>query len=268
MPSAELLPAAVLKRKAVVYIRQSTQAQVQTNLESQRRQYELVDVARQRGFHDIEVIDDDLGRSASGMVARPGFERLVAWLCAGEVGAVLCFDASRLARNGRDWHHLLELCGLVEARVIDLDGVYDPCRPNDRLLLGMKGSISEFELGVLRARMLDAARAKARRGELRISVPIGYIWHREIGLGFDPDLRIQEVVRLIFARFRQLGSARQVLLSMLAEQVHFPRPSDGKRLVAFEWTPIRYRNVISVLKNPLNGTASPWGAAASPEGRW
>src|SRR5467141_4956369 len=151
MTSADLIPAAVLKRKAVVYVRQSTRAQVQTNLESQRRQYELVDVARQRGFHDIEVIDDDLGRSASGMVARPGFERLVAWLCAGEVGAVLCFDASRLARNGRDWHHLLELCGLVEARVIDLDGVYDPCRPNDRLLLGMKGSISEFELGVLRA---------------------------------------------------------------------------------------------------------------------
>ena len=118
------------------------------------------------------------------MVARPGFDRLVAWLCAGEVGAVLCFDASRLARNGRDWHHLLELCGLVNARVIDLDGVYDPCRPNDRLLLGMKGSISEFEIGIIRARMLDAARAKARRGELRISVPIGYIWHREMGLDF------------------------------------------------------------------------------------
>ena len=187
MTNADLLPAAVLKRKAVVYVRQSTPAQVQSNLESQRRQYELVDVARRRGFRDVEDIDDDLGRSASGMVARPGFERLVAWLCAGEVGAVLCCDASRLARNGRDWHHLLELCGLVEARVIDLDGVYDPCRPNDRLLLGMKGSISEFELGVLRARMLDAARAKARRGELRISVPIGYIWHREIGLGFDPQ---------------------------------------------------------------------------------
>lgn len=259
MTSAELLPTAVLKRKAVVYVRQSTQAQVQTNLESQRRQYELVDVARRRGFRDVEVIDDDLGRSASGMVARPGFDRLVAWLCAGEVGAVLCFDASRLARNGRDWHHLLELCGLVEARVIDLDGVYDPCRPNDRLLLGMKGSISEFELGVLRARMLDAARAKARRGELRIGVPIGYIWHREIGLGLDPDLRIQEVVRLIFARFRELGSARQVLLSMTADQVHFPRPSDGKKLVAFEWTPIRYRNVISVLKNPFHAGAYAYG---------
>jgi len=259
MTSADLLPAAVLKRKAVVYVRQSTQAQVQSNLESQRRQYELVDVARRRGFRDIEVIDDDLGRSASGMVARPGFERLVAGLCAGEVGAVLCFDASRLARNGRDWHHLLELCGLVEARVIDLDGVYDPCRPNDRLLLGMKGSISEFELGVLRARMLDAARAKARRGELRIGVPVGYIWHREVGLGFDPDRRIQNTVRLIFARFRELGSARQVLLSMTKDQVHFPRPSDGKKLVAFEWTPIRYRNVISVLKNPFYAGAYAYG---------
>ena len=193
------------------------------------------------------------------MVARPGFERLVAWLCAGEIGAVLCFDASRLARNGRDWHHLLELCGLVEARVIDMDGVYDPCRPNDRLLLGMKGSISEFELGVLRARMLDAARAKARRGELRISVPVGYLWHREIGLGFDPDLRLQEVIRLIFARFRELGSARQVLLSLRADGVHFPRPSDGKKLVTFEWTPIRYRNVITVLKNPFYAGAYAYG---------
>src|SRR5271157_2418497 len=192
MTGADLLPATVLKRKAVVYVRQSTQTQVQTNLESQRRQYELVDEARRRGFRDVEVIDDDLGRSASGTMARPGFDRLVAWLCAGNVGAVLCFDASRLARNGRDWHHLLELCGLVGARVIDLDGIYDPCRPNDRLLLGMKGSISEFELGVLRARMYDAARSKARRGELRISVPVGYVWHREMGLGFDPDLRLQE----------------------------------------------------------------------------
>lgn len=240
MTNCDLLPATVLKRKAVVYVRQSSQSQVQNNLESQRRQHDLVEEARRRGFRDVEVIDDDLGRSARGMVERPGFDRLVAWLCAGEVGAVLCFDASRLARNGRDWHHLLELCGLVDARVIDLDGVYDPCRPNDRLLLGMKGSISEFELGIIRARMLDAARAKARRGELRISVPIGYVWHREVGLDFDPDLRLQEAIRQIFARFRKLGSARQVLLSMRADQIHFPRPSDGKRLVSFDWTPIRY----------------------------
>jgi DNA invertase Pin-like site-specific DNA recombinase len=259
MTDADLLPPDVLKRKAVVYVRQSTQAQVQLNLESQRRQYELVDEARRRGFRDVEVIDDDLGRSASGTVARPGFEKLVAWLCAGEVGAVLCFDASRLARNGRDWHHLLELCGLVEARVIDLDGVYNPCRPNDRLLLGMKGSISEFELGVLRARMFDAARAKARRGELRICVPIGYVWHREIGLSFDPDMRTQEAIRVIFNRFRQLGSARQVHLSLRADGFDFPRPSDGKRMISFEWTPIRYRNVISALRNPFYAGAYAYG---------
>lgn len=251
MTSSEPIPPAILKRKAVVYVRQSSPSQVLINLESQRRQYNLVEVARQRGFRDVEVIDDDLGRSAGGTVARPGFDRLVAWLCARKVGAVLCFDASRLARNGRDWHHLLELCGLVEARVIDLDGVYNPCRPNDRLLLGMKGSISEFELGILRTRMLDAARSKAGRGELRISVPFGYIWHRDVGLGLDPDRRLQEVIRLIFARFRELGSARQVMLSMTADRIHFPRPSEEGGMASFEWRPIRYRNVITALKNPF-----------------
>ncbi len=115
----------------------------------------------------------------------------------------------------------------------------------------MKGSISEFELGVLRARMIDAARSKASRGELRLSVPFGYIWHREAGLGLDPDLRLQEVIRLIFARFRELGSGRQVLLSMKADQIHFPRPSDEGRMTSFDWMPIRYRNVIAVLKNPF-----------------
>ena len=122
MTNSDLLPAAVLRRKAVVYARQSTQSQVQTNLESQRRQYDLVAQARRLGFAQVEVIDDDLDRFASGIVDRPGFDRLVAWLCAGEVGAVLCFDANRLARNGCDWHYLLELCGLVEAQVIDPDG--------------------------------------------------------------------------------------------------------------------------------------------------
>ena len=169
--NGEILPAAILHRKAMVYVRQSTQTHIKPNTEGRRRQYELVEVARGRGFRTVEVIDDDLGRSASAMVARPGFEKRVAALCAGEIGAVLCFEASRLARNGRDRHHLLEPCGLVEARVIDLDSTCDRYRPNDRLLLGMKGSISEFELAVIRARMLDAARAKARRGELRISVP-------------------------------------------------------------------------------------------------
>lgn len=208
------LPPAVVQRRAIVYVRQSTQSQVMTNLESQRRQYDLVASARAYGFQAVDVIDDDLGVSASGKAVRPGFERLVAGLCSGDVGAVFCLEVSRLARNGRDWHHVLELCGMVEARVVDHDGVYDPRLPNDRLLLGMKGSISEFELGILRTRMLDAARAQAARGELRYTPPIGYIWDRDAGVLFDPDTRIQEVVRAIFARFQKLGSARQVLLSM------------------------------------------------------
>lgn len=259
MNASERLPASVLRRKAVVYVRQSTAGQVQENIESQRRQYNLVEVAQAHGFRDVELIDDDLGRSASGAVARPGFDRLVAQLCAGGVGAVLCLEASRLARNGRDWHHLLELCGLVEARVIDLDGIYNPCLPNDRLLLGMKGTLSEFELGVLRARLVESIWAKARRGELRIAVPIGFVWDRDAGISFDPDRRIQEVIRLVFGKFQELASARQVLLWMRGEQIHFPRPSDGKRSIAFDWRLVRYRNVISLLKNPFYAGAYAYG---------
>jgi len=253
------LPRSVLTRKAVVYVRQSSPAQVRGNLESQRRQYDLVETARRHGFGVVDIIDEDLGLSAGGTVVRPGFERLVACLCAGEVGAVLCFEASRVARNGRDWHHILELCGLVEARVIDQDGVYDPRHPNDRLLLGMKGQISEFELGVLRARMLEARASKAARGELRIPVPIGYVWDLQTGLGLDPDVHVQEAVRQVFTRFRELGSGKQVLLALTEEQVCFPRPSDGKAMVSFDWTPIRYRNVMSVLKNPFYAGAYAYG---------
>ncbi len=198
-PSA--LPAALLRRKAVVYVRQSTQSQVVASLESQRRQYDLVETAKAYGFRSVEVIDDDMGVSASGCAARPGFEKLVAGLCSGTVGAVFCLEVSRLARNGRDWHHVLELCGLADARVADHDGVYDPRHPNDRLLLGMKGSISEFELGVLRTRMLEAARSKARRGELRHAPPVGYLWDHQAEVMFDPDLRVQGVIRRSSASF-------------------------------------------------------------------
>ena len=131
--------------------------------------------------------------------------------------------------------------------------------PNDRLLLGMKGSISEFELGVLRARMYEAARAKAKRGELRISVPFAMPGIAHYGLGLDFDMRLQETIRLIFARFRELGSARQVLISMTDDDVHFSRPSDGKKMASFDWVPIRYRNVISILKNPLYAGAYVYG---------
>ena len=129
----------------------------------------------------------------------------------------------------------------------------------DRLLLGMKGSVGGFELGILRARCTTRRDPRRDAASVRIGVPIGYVWHREVGLGFDPDLRLQEAIRLIFARFRELGSARQVLLSLAADRLHFPRPSDGKRMIAFDWTPIRYRNVISVLKNPFYAGAYIYG---------
>jgi DNA invertase Pin-like site-specific DNA recombinase len=122
------------------------------------------------------VIDDDLGRSGSGLVDRPGFQKLVAEVCAGEVGAVFCVEASRLARNGRDWHHLVELCGMAGTVLVDTDGIYDPRVLNDRLLLGLKGTMSEFELGLLRQRSHEAIRQKAGRGELRMHVPVGYCW--------------------------------------------------------------------------------------------
>ena len=137
-----------LNRRAVVYIRQSSLGQVLNNQESQKRQYGLEGRARELGFKEVLIIDDDLGRSGSGMVERPGFQRLVGELCSGQVGAIFCIEASRLARNGRDWHHLIEMCGLVGAVVIDPDGIYDPGMINDRLLLGLKGTMNEFELNL------------------------------------------------------------------------------------------------------------------------
>ena len=134
-----------LGRTAVVYVRQSTMSQVMGNLESQRRQYDLAGAAQSAGFIAVTVIDDDLGRSGSGSTHRPGFERLVAMVCSGNVGAVYCIEASRLARNGRDWHHLVDLCALTGALVIDPDGAYDPRFVNDRLLLGLKGTMSEYD---------------------------------------------------------------------------------------------------------------------------
>jgi len=149
-----------LSRRAIVYVRQSSPGQLIHNQESKIRQYALVDRAHDLGFKDAVVIDDDLGRSGSGAVERPGFQRLVGEVCTGEVGAIFCIEASRLARNGRDWHHLIELCGMVGAVVIDPDGIYDPAFINDRLLLGLKGTMSEFELNLLRQRSVEAIRQK------------------------------------------------------------------------------------------------------------
>jgi DNA invertase Pin-like site-specific DNA recombinase len=152
-------------RAAVVYVRQSTMAQVTGNLESQRRQYDLAKAAEGAGFASVTVIDDDLGRSGSGTMQRPGFERLVAMVCSGDVGAVYCIEASRLARNGRDWHHLIDLCALAGALVIDPDGAYDPRIVNDRLLLGLKGVLPHLRmLPRWRGRCLEVMRQENLRG--------------------------------------------------------------------------------------------------------
>ena len=163
-----------LARSAYVYIRQSTADQLTHNHESRRRQYGLANRARQLGWTAVEVIDDDLGRSGGG-TARPGFERLLAAICEARVGAVLAIEASRLARNGRDWHTLIEFCGLVGTLIVDEDGIYDPRHPNDRLLLGMKGTMSELELSLFRQRSQEALKQKAKRGALILGVAAGYV---------------------------------------------------------------------------------------------
>src|SRR5450631_4453569 len=202
-----------LARNACVYIRQSTADQLAHNHESRRRQYGLVDRAKQLGWSNVEVIDDDLGRSGGG-IARPGFERLLATICDGRVGAVLAIEASRLARNGRDWHTLIEFCGLVGTLIADEDGIYDPRHPNDRLLLGMKGTMSEMELSMFRQRSLEALKQKARRGELLLTVAVGYVKAPNDRLEKDPDQRVQEAIALVFTRFAALQTVRQVHLWM------------------------------------------------------
>lgn len=257
------IPASVLGRRALVYVRQSTGIQVKENQESQRRQYELAQLARSYGFTDIQIIDSDLGKSAGGTAERPGFESVVAQLCQGAVGAVFCLEASRIARNGREWHHLVELCGLVDARVVDSEGIYDPTQPNDRLLLGLKGTMSEFELTLLRSRLVEGARAKAARGELRTSVPVGYVWAKD-GLELDPDRRVQESIRCVFRLFEQLGSARQVHKRMCRDRILFPRASDGHQGLRNPcWRLPGYRNVIALLQNPFYAGAYAYGKSGS-----
>jgi DNA invertase Pin-like site-specific DNA recombinase len=248
-----------LKRRAIVYIRQSSPIQVANNLESQRRQYALADQARQLGFQQVEVIDEDLGRSGSGQVDRPGFARLVAEVCTGGVGAVFCIEASRLARNGRDWHHLIELCGLVRALVVDPDGVYDPGLLNDRLLLGLKGTMSEFELNLLRQRCQEAIRQKARRGELQFALPVGYGWAPNGKVEKNPDQRVQQAIELVFAKLEEFGSARQVLLWFRSEKVSLPAMMYGESGRELVWKLPVYNTIWHMLRNPMYAGAYAFG---------
>ena len=251
-----------LTRQAIVYIRQSTSDQVAHNLESQRRQYGLTDRARQIGWSDVVVIDDDLGRSGGG-VARPGFEKLLAAICEGRVGAVVSIEASRLARNGRDWHTLLEFCGLVGTLIVDEDGVYDPRHPNDRLLLGMKGTMSEMELSVLRQRSLEALKQKARRGELFMTVAIGYVRIGNNRIEKDPDRRIVEALDLVFAKFAEMQSVRQVHLWLRQERIPLPAVTYGTEGRRIEWKLPVYNTILHILTNPIYAGAYAFGRTGS-----
>lgn len=251
-----------LAREAFVYVRQSTQDQLLHNQESRRRQYGLAERARHLGWSDAVVVDDDLGRSGGGVV-RPGFERLLVAICEGRVGIVLAVEASRLARNGRDWHTLLEFCGLVGCLLADEDGVYDARLPNDRLLLGMKGTMSEMELSILRQRSLEALRQKARRGELFLTVAVGYVRVRHDRIVVDPDLRVREAIALVFRKFAEFQSVRQVHLWLRQEQVRLPAAQagpDGPRVV---WKLPVYSTVLRVLTNPVYAGAYAFGRTGS-----
>ncbi|MBV8670486.1 MAG: recombinase family protein [Candidatus Eremiobacteraeota bacterium] len=252
-----------LSRGAFVYIRQSTADQLLHNPESRRRQYGLADRARQLGWTTVEIIDDDLGRSGGG-VSRPGFERLLAAICKGRVGAVFAIEASRLARNGRDWHTLIDFCGLVGTIIVDEDGNYDPRHPNDRLLLGMKGTMSELELSLFRQRSQEALKQKARRGALFLSVAAGYVRAGRDRIEKDPDQRVQEALSLVFARFAELQSVRQVHVWLRDEGIALPVACHGAaegRSIA--WRLPLYNTVHNILTNPVYAGAYAFGRTMS-----
>ncbi len=248
-----------LSRAAFVYIRQSTLQQVRNNTESGRRQYALEGRANELGFKTVVVIDDDLGISGTGSRERPGFARLLAAVCNGEAGAVFALEASRLARNNRDWHHLIDLCVLTGTIVIDAEGVYDPRLLNDRMLLGLKGTMSEFEIGILRQRAQEAYRQKVQRGEVLTLVPVGYERREPDGIELTPDRHIQEAVRSLFERVEAMGTLRQALLWYHQEQITFPRRRRHHHVTTIEWRLPDYQQLLRILKNPTYAGAFAYG---------
>ena len=239
-----------VERMAYVYVRQSTMQQVYYHKESQRVQYGLVNRAKTLGWHTIEIIDDDLGLSGTGKDKRPGFEKLLAAICEGKVGAVFAMEASRLARNGKEWHTLLDLCGLVKTLIIDLDTVYDPTLTNDRLLLGMKGTLSEMEISLFKQRSQAAMKQKAARGEFYSSVAIGYLVNGK-RLEKDPNQQIQQAIHLVFSRFKELVSARQVLLWLRQENMTLPAVRYTERERSIIWRLPVYNTILNILDNPI-----------------
>src|SRR3954462_6015409 len=212
------------ERQAVVYVRQSTVRQVEQNRESTRLQYGLADRACRLGWRrdQVVVIDDDLGRSGASTSDRPGFPRLGAGVGLGHGGLVRGIEVSRRARSCRDWHQLLEMCALFDTLIGDADGIYDPSTYNDRLLLGLKGTMSEAELHILKARMHEGRKAKARRGELILGLPRGYVLKPSGEVALDPDEEVQRVIRLVFALFERRRSISGVLRYLVDHDIALP----------------------------------------------
>ena len=249
-----------LRRSALVYVRQSSAAQVEANRESTQRQYGLVERAVELGWNraDVDVVDQDLGISGSGLAERAGFAEMTAQVALGRVGIVLALEVSRLARNNSDWYRLLDLSGVTDTLIADADGIYHPAHFNDRLVLGLKGTMSEAELHVLRARLEGGIRSKASRGELRRGLPVGLIWGDDDGdVRFHPDEAVTGAVRCVFERFAELGSVRRVWLWFGSEGLTFPLQSstvDGIR-----WVTPSYHTIYQVLTNPVYAGAYVYG---------
>ncbi len=251
-----------LKRNAYLYVRQSTLRQVFENTESTKRQYGLRQRAIALGWSEerIIVIDTDLGQSGASSADREGFQRLVAEVGVGHAGIVLGLEVSRLARNSTDWHRLLEICAITDTLILDEDGIYDPAHFNDRLLLGLKGTMSEAELHVLRARLQGGILNKARRGELEMRPPVGLLYNAEGVLGLDPDQQVQQCLRWLFETFRRTGSAMATARAARQQGLAFPRrcgkgPHKGELL----WTGLDHSHVLRILHNPRYAGAFVYG---------
>jgi DNA invertase Pin-like site-specific DNA recombinase len=250
-----------LQRKAYLYVRQSSLQQVRRHQESTQRQYALQRKAEELGWPRgrIVVIDSDLGQSGASAKDREGFQRLVAEVGVGNAGVVLGLEVSRLARNNSDWHGLLEICGLTRTLILDEDGLYDPCNFNDRLLLGLKGAMSEAELHILKARMRGGVLNKAERGELHLHLPAGFLYDDEGQVILDPDQQIQGIIRLLFETYRRIGAARGVVVHFRKEGILFPRHPHGRTNKKPVWKPPSASLVRDVLHNPRYAGAFAYG---------
>jgi DNA invertase Pin-like site-specific DNA recombinase len=261
MPELKVTPLH-LERDAYLYIRQSTPRQVLENTESTQRQYALRDRALALGWplERIHVIDCDLGKSGSQSAGRDGFQKLVSEVALDKAGLVMGLEVSRLARNSADWHRLIELCFLAGALILDEDGVYDPANFNDRLLLGLKGTMSEAELHFLKARMRGGVLNKARRGELEISPPIGLVYRDDGVLIVDPDTEVQAAMRLVFETFDRSGSAMQTAKLFHAQGLRFPRRiRKGLNKGELHWVRAEHSRILQVLHNPRYAGAFVYG---------